>query len=82
MAFLLLFLLLMRFPFNWRNEMIVRLILGVIFICVAVLLCHMNVKAVISTLLLIGIMLAILKLFVWFIGYYTSADYYSNIRDL
>ena len=39
-------------------------------------------KVVISTLLLIGIMVAILKLLVWFISYYTSAEYYPNIRDL
>jgi len=39
-------------------------------------------KAAIITLLLIGIMVAILKMFVRFIDYYTNADYYSDIRDL
>jgi hypothetical protein len=80
MASFLLFLLLMRFPFNRRNEMIVRLILGVTLICVAVLIYHINVKVVVSTLLLIGIIVAILKLFVWFINYNISADYYFDIK--
>jgi hypothetical protein len=39
-------------------------------------------KVAISTLLLVGIMVVILKLFVWFVGYYIGSDYYSNIRDL
>ena len=37
-------------------------------------------KVVVSTLLLIGIIVAILKLFVWFIDYNISADYYSDIK--
>ena len=39
-------------------------------------------KVIVSTLLLIGIIVATLKLFVWFIDYDTSADYYSDIRNM
>ena len=46
-------------------------------------------KVVVSTLLIIGILVAILVLFawvflllVWFIDFNTSADYYPDIKDL
>ena len=39
-------------------------------------------KVVVSKLLIIEILVAILVLFVWFIGFNTSADYYPDIKDL
>ena len=49
----------------------------------------MIMKEVVSTLLVIGILIAILVLFafvillfIWFIDFNTSKDYYPDIKDL